>query len=103
MSKKILGRAVHKYRGCHDCPARVVCSKGLLTDTAVQADHIGRQLWEDCGTGRAVQVFSPHERVKLSVRSDPNTIYCGTAESTRYPGVVDFVNLANFDGFKEDK
>lgn len=98
---EILGRSVERpFRGCGGCPARKICPQSLQ-DIEVTATHTGREMWEDPGHGRAVAVFGPQDEVKITLRTDAGKVYCGHAESTRFRGVTDFVNLRNFSNFKE--
>jgi hypothetical protein len=57
--------------------------------------HTGDERWDNWG--RVVSVFAPGDDVEVRIRHDQRTVYCGTAGSTLYPGVHDFVRLENFD------
>jgi hypothetical protein len=62
----------------------------------------------DCSTTRPVtflspplarrgrRVFGDGDEVSVELLHDGKTIYCATAESTWYPGAVDYVSLKNF-------
>jgi hypothetical protein len=93
-NKRILKRRILLSRGCGDCPQRSLDCQQTLAVTRVWLRHTGSERWDNWG--HIVAVFRPGELVEVEVTHDANTIYCASATSTIYPGVTDFVNLANF-------
>lgn len=65
-----------------------------LTSSKVWLKHTGNERWDNWG--HIVSVFHSDELVEVEITHDTSTIYCATAESTRYPGVSDYVDLKNF-------
>ena len=90
--KTIRGMTVRRFTGCGGCPM-VDCAKAL-SESVVTLRHTGNERWDNWG--RIVRVFGPGDLVGVTIRHDRNTIYCGSAGSTLFPGVHDFVDLQNF-------
>lgn len=91
--KTIRGMKVYRFAGCGGCPIRD-CTK-TLSESVVMLRHTGNERWDNWG--RIVSVFRPGDVVEVRIKHDQSTVYCGSAGSTLYPGVYDFVHLANFD------
>jgi hypothetical protein len=93
LGKTIRGMKVYKYTGCGGCPVKDC--QNILSESVIRLRHTGHECWDNWG--RIVSVFSPGEIVEVRIRHDCNTVYCGDAGSTLYPGVYDYVSLENFD------
>jgi hypothetical protein len=91
--KTIRGMKVFRYNGCGRCLIKD-CRK-TLSESVVMLRHTGNECWDNWGT--IVCVFSPGEIVEVRIKHDLNTVYCGDAGSTLYPGVHDYVSFENFD------
>ncbi len=91
--KTIRGMKVYRFAGCGGCPVKD-CRKAL-SESVVMLCHTGDERWDNWG--RIVKVFAPGDLVEVRIRHDGSTVYCGTAVSTLYPGVRDFVDLRNFE------
>jgi hypothetical protein len=91
--KTIRGMKVYRYTGCGGCPIRD-CGK-TLSESVVTLRHTGDERWDNWG--RIVRAFGSGDVVEVRIKHDQSTVYCGTAGSTLYPGVHDYVNLQNFD------
>jgi hypothetical protein len=91
--KTIRGMRVYRYAGCAGCPVND-CTK-TLSESVVSLRHTGDERWDNWG--RIVRVFAPGDVVEVRIRHDRTTVYCGTAGSSLYPGVHDYVDLQNFD------
>ena len=85
---------IFNYQGCGECPVIGRCKKGL-PEAVIHVRHVGGEIWDNWG--RMVQVFNEGDIVKVSIKHDDTTIYCGIAEASRYPGVEDFIRLTNFE------
>lgn len=93
-NKRILGKRVLIFRGCGACPKRDSHCQLSLTTPSIRLRHSGNERWDNWG--RIVSVFRPNEWVEVLLTHDINYIYCATAESSIYPGISDYVDLANF-------
>ena len=91
--KTIRGMKVYRFTGCSGCPIRD-CGESL-SESGIMLRHTGDEQWDNWG--RIVSVFAPGDVVEVRIRHDQSTVYCGTAGSTLYPGIHDFVSLQNFD------
>jgi hypothetical protein len=89
----IRGMRVRRFAGCGGCPIED-CGR-TLSESLVRLRHTGDERWDNWG--RIVTVFAPGDVVEVRIRHDRSTVYCGTAGSTLYPGVHDFVSLQNFE------
>jgi hypothetical protein len=93
-NKRLLGRRIVKFRGCGACPLSDHACQHDLAVARLSLRHTGSERWDNWG--HIVQVFERGEIVEVELRYDSRYIYCAAAESTRFPGVNDFVNLENF-------
>lgn len=91
--KTIRGMKVQRFTGCGGCPIGD-CAR-TLSETVVLLRHTGDERWDNWG--RIVSVFGPGDVVEVRIKHDQSMVYCGTAGSTLFPGVHDFVSLRNFD------
>jgi hypothetical protein len=91
--KTIRGMKVFRYSGCGGCPIND-CAK-TLSESVVSLRHTGDERWDNWG--RIVRVFGPGDVVEVRIKHDRTTVYCGSAVSTLYPDVHDFVSLQNFE------
>lgn len=91
--RTIRGMRVRRFSGCGGCPIGN-CAK-TLSESTVLLRHTGDERWDNWG--RIVSVFGRGDLVEVRIRHDGCLVYCGSAESTLYPGVHDFVDLQNFD------
>ncbi len=90
--KTIRGMKVYRFGGCGGCPVKD-CTR-TLSESVVKLCHTGDERWDNWG--RIVKVFAQGDVVEVRIRHDQSTVYCGSAVSTLYPGVYDFVDLKNF-------
>jgi hypothetical protein len=93
-NQSILNRRVLHFRGCGGCPQAALDCRRTLSVTRLWLRHIGSERWDNWG--HIVPVFRPGEMVEVEITHDADAIYCASAVSTIYPGVSDYIDLANF-------
>jgi hypothetical protein len=93
-NQRILNFRIRRFRGCGNCPQVTRDCQHSLSHTRLWLRHTGNERWDNWG--HIVAVFRPGEMVEVEITHDASTIYCASAASTIYPGVSDYINLANF-------
>lgn len=86
------------YMGCGMCD-NVNGAKCVGKSTKVEITFKNDEYWDN--GARMVKVFNKGDVVEGKAIILDNKVYCASAESTIYEGIIDFIDLKNVESIKK--